>query len=128
MSKRSKIWMAAVLGVVAAFVVAVLVMHPSYQLNAVTDIVESLLVASGAASFMPLARRAKGRMRLFWSLIILWITLWCGYELFWVYFEVLVRREVPDLFLQPCVPVVRRIYHSMCLPLHFRFARGKSLL
>ncbi len=98
MSKRSKIWITAVLGVVAAFVVAVFVMHSSYQLNAITDIVESLLVASGAASFVPLARRAKGRMRLFWSLIILWITLWCGYELCWVYFEVIVRRDVPDLF------------------------------
>ena len=42
--------------------------------------------------------------------------------------RVALSREVPDLFLQPGVRVVRRIYHSMCLPLHFRFARGKSLL
>jgi len=90
--------MAAVIGVVAAFLAAALVLHPSFQLTALTDIVESLMVASGAASFVPLARRAKGRMRLFWSLIILWVTLWCGYELCWVYFEVLARREVPDLF------------------------------
>ena len=98
MNKKSKIWMAAVIGILAAFLAAALVLHQSFQLTAITDIVQSLLVASGAASFVPLARRAQGRMRLFWSLIILWLTLWFAYELCWVFFEVVVHREVPDLF------------------------------
>ena len=37
-------------------------------------------------------------------------------------------RQMPDLFVQLGVQFFGRCYHSMCLPLHFRFARGKSLL
>jgi signal transduction histidine kinase len=98
LSKGSKIWLAVVLGSVAAFLVATLVLHQSFLMTVFTDLIESLLVASGAAAFVPLALRAKGRMRLFWSLIISWLTLWFGYQLCWVYFEVIARREVPDLF------------------------------
>jgi signal transduction histidine kinase len=98
LSKKSKIWMAAVIGVVAAFLGAALVLHQSFQLTALTDIIQTLLLASGVASFVPLALRAQSRMRLFWSLLIFWLTLWFGYQLCWVYFEVIARRDVPDLF------------------------------
>ena len=37
-------------------------------------------------------------------------------------------RQVLDLLLQLRVQLGCRVYHSMCLPLHLRFARGKSLL
>jgi hypothetical protein len=37
-------------------------------------------------------------------------------------------RQVLDLFLQLGVQLLSRFYHSMCRPVHFRFARGKSLL
>ena len=98
MSRRSKIWLAAVVAGLAAFLVAALILPQSFRLTAFTDVIEALLLASGAASFVPLALRAKGRMRLFWSLIILGITFWLTYQLFWVYFEVVLRREVPDIF------------------------------
>ncbi len=98
MSKGSKLWLAAVMGALAAFIVAALVLPQSFRLTAFTDIIQSLLLASGAASFVPLALRAQGRMRLFWSLIILGIAFWLCYQLFWVYYEVLLRRDVPDLF------------------------------
>jgi signal transduction histidine kinase len=90
--------MAAVLGGVAAFLIAALVLPQSFRLTAFSDIIEAVLLVSGAASFVPLAVRAQGRMRLFWSLIIFWLTLWFAYQLCWVYFEVVARREVPDLF------------------------------
>ena len=98
LSKGSKIWLAVVLGGLAAFIVATLVMPQSFRLTALTDIIEALFLVSGAASFIPLALRAQGRMRLFWSLIILGITLWLTYQLCWIYFEVITRRDVPDLF------------------------------
>src|ERR1700722_9954733 len=82
----------------AAFILAALVMPQSFRLTALTDILETLLLASGAASFVPLAWRAKGRMRLFWSLIILGIAFWLSYQLCWVYFEIVLRSEVPDIF------------------------------
>jgi len=71
LSKLSKVWLAAVGGTLAAFVLSAFVSPQSYRLAATCDITDSLLLASGAAAFVPLALRSRGRMRLFWSLIIL---------------------------------------------------------
>jgi signal transduction histidine kinase len=90
--------LAAVTVGLAAFLVAALVLPQSYGLAAFTDILESVLLASGIASFVPLALRSRGRLRLFWSLIILGISFWLCYQLFWVYYEVMLRRDVPDIF------------------------------
>jgi signal transduction histidine kinase len=98
LSKGYKVWMAVVLAGVAAFLIAALVLPQSFRLTAFSDIIEAVLLVSGAASFVPLTLRAQGRMRLFWSLIIFWLTLWFAYQMCWVYLEVLARREVPDLF------------------------------
>ncbi len=98
LSRTSKIWLAMVMGGVAAFVVAALILPKSFALAAFTDVIETSLLLSGAASFVPLARRAQGRLRLFWSLIILGISFWFTYQLCWVYFEIVLRREVPDIF------------------------------
>jgi len=98
LSKVAKAWLAAVAIVLIVFVIAALTMPRSFRLTAFCDIAESLLLISGAASFVPLARRSEGRLRLFWSLIILGVGLWFLYQLMWTYYEVLLRREVPDLF------------------------------
>ena len=71
MSKRSDLWLLAVAGLLAAFVLAAAFLPRSFQLTAFSDIVQCLFLASGAASFVPLVLRSRGRMRLFWSLITL---------------------------------------------------------
>ena len=86
------------LTVLASFVLAALVLPPSFGLTAFCDIAGSLLLLSGVAAFVPLARRSQGRMRLFWSLIALGIGFWLCYQLFWVYYEIALRSEVPDIF------------------------------
>ena len=98
MNKLSKLWLAAVGGVWASFVLAALVLPQSFRLAVFCDVAEGLLLLSGASSFVPLALRAKGRMRLFWSLIVLGVTLWLSYQLLWMYYEIILRREVPDIF------------------------------
>ncbi len=98
MSARAKIWLAAVGGILAAFLVASVFLPQSYGLSAICDFTDTLLLASGAASFVPLALRSRGRMRLFWSLIILGLTMWLCYQLAWTYNEVVLRREVPELY------------------------------
>jgi len=98
LSARSKLWMAAVAGALAVLILAALVLPQSFRLTALSDIIQCFLLVSAAASFVPLALRAQGRMRLFWSLITLGITLWLTYQLLWTYYEVLLRRDVPDLF------------------------------
>jgi len=98
LSKLSKVWLAAVGGILAAFVLSAFVSPQSYRLAAACDITDSLLLASGVAAFVPLALRSRGRMRLFWSLIILGLLMWLTYQLLWTYYEVVLRRVVPDLY------------------------------
>ena len=98
MSTRSKIWLAAVAGTFAIFIVTALVLPKSYALIVVSDIIQCLLLISAAASFVPLALRSQGRRRLFWSLMALGCALWFSYQVFWSYFEVVLRTDVPD----PC--------------------------
>lgn len=97
MSKRNKVWLGAVAAILATLVMGALVLPKSFALAALCDITDTLLLASGAAAFIPLAVRSRGRMRMFWSLIALGLTFWLGYQVFWTYYEVLLRREVPDL-------------------------------
>jgi signal transduction histidine kinase len=98
LSKLSKVWLAALAAGVAALALAALVLPHCFRLTAFSDLVQCFLLLSGAASFVPLARRSRGRMRLFWSLIMLGIGLWLAYQLLWTSYEVVRRRDVPDLY------------------------------
>ena len=86
--------MAALLAVLIG---SALLMARSFALTAVSDILQSLLLLSGTAAFIPLAVRSRGRLQLFWLLITLGSFFWFAYQLFWTYYEVLLRRDVPDL-------------------------------
>ena len=99
MNKRSYLWASAVAGLVAAFVLAALILPQSLGLKALSDLIQCILLVSGAVSFIPMVLRSEGRMRLFWSLITLGISFWLAYQLLWTYFEVILRRDVPDLFV-----------------------------
>lgn len=98
MSAGSKIWLAAVAAALIALIGAALLLPQSTGLNTFSDLVQCFLLASGAAAFVPLARAAQGRLRLFWMLIALGIAFWLSYQLLWTYYEVLLHRDVPDLF------------------------------
>jgi signal transduction histidine kinase len=79
-------------------ILAALVLPQSFRLTAFSDVIQCLLLASGAAAFVPLVLRTDGRMRLFWSLITLGSVFWLFYQLLWTYYEVILRKDVPDLF------------------------------
>jgi signal transduction histidine kinase len=98
LSTRSKVWLAAVMASVAVLALAALILPHSLRLTALSDIIQCFLLASGAASFLPLAWRAHGRLRLFWALIGLGVAFWLSYQILWTYYEVLLRRDVPDIF------------------------------
>ena len=97
LSNGYKFWLAAVAFVLAAFILAAFVMPRSFGLMALSDIVQCLLLISGAAAFIPLASRSHGRLRLFWSLLTLGVVFWLLYQVFWSYNEIVLRRDVPDL-------------------------------
>lgn len=98
MSKRFHLWLAAVAGLLVAFLLAALVLPRSLTLMAVSDLVQCALLISATASFIPLVLRSQGRMRLFWGLLTLGISFWLLYQVLWTYYEVILRRDVPDLF------------------------------
>ena len=97
LSKRSYLWLALTGGMLAALILAALVLPRSFALTAFSDIVQSLLLASGTAAFALVAWRSHGRVRLFWWLLTLGAGFWLAYQIFWTYSEVLLRRDVPDL-------------------------------
>ncbi len=90
-------WLVTVAGMSAALVLAALVLPQSFRLTALSDIIQCLLLLSGTAAFFPLMLRSHGRIRLFWLLISLGSGFWLAYQLFWTYYEVILRRDVPDL-------------------------------
>jgi signal transduction histidine kinase len=98
LSKLYKVWLAVITAALGAVVLAVLFVHRSFALTALSDLVECALWLSGGAAFGQLALRARGRMRLFWSLITLGIGFQLAYQLLWTNYEVVLRQDVPDLF------------------------------
>ncbi len=76
---------------------AALLLPQSFRLTALSDIIQCILLFSGMVSLIPHAVRSRGRLRLFWTLIAAGIALWSSYQLFWTYYEVWLRADVPDL-------------------------------
>jgi signal transduction histidine kinase len=93
----TKFWTAAVAACLAVLILAALFLPKSFFLTALSDIVQCLLLFSGTASFLCVAVRSRGRLRLFWTLLSAGISLWFSYQLFWTYHEIWLRTDVPDL-------------------------------
>ncbi len=97
----------------------------SFGLTAFSDIIQSLLLLSGAVAFVPLALRSRGRVRLFWSLIVLGLTFWLSYQVFWTYYEVLLRRDVPDLCAWDVVLFLHMVPLMAALGMRAQFSRDE---
>src|ERR1700683_1855421 len=83
----SKLWTVAVVACLATLVLAALILPRSFRLTAISDIIQCILLFSGALA----------RLRLFWALLATGIAFWFSYQLMWTYFEVWLRQDVPDL-------------------------------
>jgi signal transduction histidine kinase len=97
----------------------------SFGLTAFSDIIQSLLLLSGAAAFVPLALRTRGRVRLFWSLIAMGVTFWLAYQMFWTYYEVWLRRDVPDLCAWDIVLFLHMVPLMAALGIRPQFSRDE---
>lgn len=97
MIKGSRFWLGMIAALMAVQIAAAVCLHRSFGLTAVSDIVQCVLLFSGTAAFVPLVLRSEGRLRLFWSLITVGLGFWLAYQLFWTYYELILRRDVPDL-------------------------------
>jgi signal transduction histidine kinase len=109
----------------AAAIGAALFLPRSFGLTAFSDIIQSLLLLSGAAAFVPLALRTRGRVRLFWSLIAMGVTFWLAYQMFWTYYEVWLRRDVPDLCAWDIVLFLHMVPLMAALGIRPQFSRDE---
>jgi signal transduction histidine kinase len=94
----AKVWTAIIAVNLAMLVAGALLLRRSFGLTALSDVTQCVLLLSGTFCFIPHALRSKGRLRLFWSLLASGIGLWFVYQLFWTYFEVWLRQDVPYVF------------------------------
>lgn len=94
MRRFTKLWSAAVAACLAVLILAALFLPKSFFLTALSDIIQCLLLFSGVASFIYVAIRSRGRLRLFWTLLAAGISLWFSYQLFWTYHEIWLRTDV----------------------------------
>jgi signal transduction histidine kinase len=99
MSRRSKIWMLGVSALVVIQAVTSLVLRSSFALIALSDITQGALLLSGTLAFLPNVLATRGRTRIFWMLTLLGMAFWLTYQLLWIYFEVYLRRDVPNPFV-----------------------------
>jgi len=99
MSARSKLWIAAAAGLVCAQAIASLFLHQGFALTALSDIVQFILLLAGTVALLPNVLATRGRIRLFWALMMLGMAFWLSYQALWTYFEVLMRRDVPNPFV-----------------------------
>jgi signal transduction histidine kinase len=97
-SGRSKLWISAVVGLVCAQAVASLFLRQSFALVALSDLVQLILLLAATISLLPNVLATRGRIRLFWALMMLGIAFWFSYQALWTYFEVLMRTDVPNPF------------------------------
>lgn len=76
-----------------------LTVRRSYALTAAGDITQCLILLSLLLCVAGNVKTTDQRARLFWTLLSLGCALWLSAQVLWTYFEVLLRREVPNPFL-----------------------------
>jgi signal transduction histidine kinase len=98
MSGRSKLLISVAVGLVCVQALASLFLHEGFALTALSDITQFILLLAGTTALLLNVVATRGRIRLFWALMMLGTALWCSYQALWTYFEVLTRSEVPNPF------------------------------
>jgi signal transduction histidine kinase len=98
MSGRSKLWISAAAGLLCAQAMVSLFLPKGFALAALSDIAQFTLLLAGTISLSLNVFATRGRIRLFWALMALGTAFWFSYQALWIYFEVLMRKDVPNPF------------------------------
>jgi signal transduction histidine kinase len=98
MSVRSRSWIIAAVGLVCVQAVASIFLRPGFALSALSDVAQLILLLSGTMVLLPSILATRGRIRVFWALMMLGMAFWASYQFLWTYFEVWRRSEVPNPF------------------------------
>jgi signal transduction histidine kinase len=92
-----QIWFAFSILLVGLAALAALKVRPSYALTAFGDLSQLFLVGSAAGVMFVNGLASRGRIRVFWLLMSLGFAIWLSSLSMWTYFEVWLRRPIPDL-------------------------------
>jgi diguanylate cyclase (GGDEF)-like protein len=90
--------LAAAVSLTAVLAAACLVMHRGYALTAVSDIICGLLMLTALIPFLLHGLRSQGRMRWFWMLQAAGWVLWFGDQVFWIVFDLVLRKKMPSMY------------------------------
>lgn len=127
-SRRGQIWIGIVAGLIVAQVLASIWLHQSYRLSLVTDIIQCILLIAALAFLTPNLASAKNRTprtRGFWLLMMSGVGLWLSYQLLWTYFEVVLRQDVPDIFVGDIVLFLHLVPMTAALALEPETRQGE---
>jgi signal transduction histidine kinase len=92
-----QLWFAFSLLLIGIAALAALKARPSYALTAFGDLTQLFLVGSAAAVMFANGLASRGRVRIFWLFLSLGFAIWFSSLSMWAYFEVWLRRPIPDL-------------------------------
>ncbi len=94
-----KLWAAGILFLLAGQLAASLLLQRGFFLTLATDVIAMLLMCSAVFAFSANARATVTQTRAFWTLAASsWAITLVGQAL-WIYFDVVLRREVPNPFV-----------------------------
>jgi len=98
---RLKFWCCLLAALVLAQFAVSLRMPRGETLTVTSDLIQSALLLVATAAFFPNTLRSRcsiRRTRGFWILMSAGMVFWLAYQGMWIYFEVLRRQEVPEVF------------------------------
>lgn len=95
---REKLWIFAC-QLVFLDIVLSLTISRGYLLTAIGDITQCMLLMIVLLATVANFKSSEPRSKLFWTLITLGVVLWFAAQALWTYFEVFLRREVPNPFV-----------------------------
>ncbi|MGA2965191.1 MAG: HAMP domain-containing sensor histidine kinase [Terriglobales bacterium] len=98
MSRIQISWLLGGACLVLAFALAPTVFPNPWFRMAMGDVIPLLLIAAAFIVSVRNAFDSSGHTRLFWSLMAAGMVLWCVNQAGWVWFEVVVRKPLPDPF------------------------------
>jgi signal transduction histidine kinase len=99
LSKGSKIWLLICAALLCSLLLAALLLPRGFNLTLISNTSQALLLLSATLAIIPNALASRGRVRVFWWMMAAGIGSWLVYQLAWNYFEVYLRKELPDLFV-----------------------------
>jgi len=86
------------LGLLLCFALAPVIYPNPFFRTAMGDVIPLLLIVGACFVSTRNAFDSGGHKRLFWSLITAGLAMWCFNQACWLWFEVLVRKPLPDPF------------------------------